>query len=1095
MKVKTSVSILINCFVLLGCQDNNSTQKGNTSVPEVVSKNQQSKNTVMLGGSKLNSVASNDSGSILGFEDLKIGMGFSPATGQVYRASEPDLTKFIYAPGNSSDPKLAITGCEGMAFKIRASEFAEIKSTSDASIFSSQTGAGVSYGFAKIKASVQADTTHTNEKGDASITKDAGASVACSLYSPVDGPGQDSKTLQENMASAVSNANSSVSYVIQKIRNSKTNSERKKNIAEFYAAFGTHVVSGVRLGEIATSGAVLTQNTSRQTDELKVGISVSTTLPFNLGDAEHSDTIGNASAVDSKAWNASIYNASFPKGTDLEIAVSNILTELNNWKKEGGLIDFTKLKPDPVKIEAFKAPDLSNITIDKETKEAIKLAKTNYKKLSMDLPIFKDQLQVVTKTTPKSTLELYLAKKTTLLDDDAKIEHRYLSSAEQKSYARLEPLLNSIRNVAINISSAAETAKSVDLAFNGSDEKIEKIVINQEEEEREALARQEFKKRYPTLEYYARKIFADGNVGHLEGADYPAWKANMLDHEMRDLWKTKVADPYREQGGGEDIEDIEDEVRRGITDPQLVRMINNGLLKSSLENEEKSNPYKGKLILDFNLVPWDKVYPELSQTTILDDSIDEDINIVQLKVQQYLKIHKYLSEVSRFDDGLTSMLANEDNSSGAFKTISNIMKSINDINSSSITSGNQTIAFKANGINHSFNLGSVNETGDLLSFIDKIEKNSIMYSSGWAKIVERLMDADIIGRYGSLAGLKPANVDGFHFIPGGGTKVSDNPSNLVERILDQVLSTTSFNGEPLSKHGIYTVNMPDAHFKSEFNSLDEFKKTMVSTNKLRNYTTPTSLLFDIPADGKNFDITGIMPLVTAKAKMDGDRIENIAVIDNLGNIWGGNVTQKTGKTVINDKTILYNLDLSKNLTGDDDFPAFTLTPVSVYTYSAIRSGWTMNIRNLLEKDENIYLGVPVTNDLSGIYQKWNNNEFVTKNNLVDLCHSTGDFVFKSYFEIFINQANAFYLSGVSSPKGADKYFCNGTVVASSVNGNRTRYTFNNGGPGPLYFNADLGNAYDIIISPVNLTLIHALANQLEKDPNRRPYLPEYSLFD
>lgn len=110
---------------------------------------------------KLQSTDTNLDNLIIGFDNISIGTGIDPITGDIFNSSKPmKESSFFYYDGDGSADSMAKSSnyirplnlCNDFTLVASAKEFGKVTSYSTDSIFSGDVNLGINYGLAKIKA-------------------------------------------------------------------------------------------------------------------------------------------------------------------------------------------------------------------------------------------------------------------------------------------------------------------------------------------------------------------------------------------------------------------------------------------------------------------------------------------------------------------------------------------------------------------------------------------------------------------------------------------------------------------------------------------------------------------------------------------------------------------------------------------------------------------------------------------------------------------------------------------------------------------------------------------------------------------------------
>lgn len=1130
MKTKLSC-IMVTGMLATGCNNGTLSSASDTKNQE---NNFQPKNLTLLTTNSNQIVGG--SGTPLGFKELQVGMGYDPSSDKVYPGGAPKLSKFAYAAADGSIEK-ALLGCNTYEFHSRASEFADLKSTSSKSIFSGEVGLGVNYGLAKLAVAAKYGQQDSTLDGSASIQRQIGANTSCKIYTLIDG--QTGSEYADRVSQAMLNGNEIMRQILSEIRNSNNYDERATLIKKFYEHFGTHMISGLTLGEMAITSLSMTQRISETEAQKSGSAAVEFSVPFVS--AKAGAEFATASKFDAKNWNVQIYEDFIPGDTKLKEEIIRLKEELDNAKKSG-VIDFSTLTPKPVEIkEPVHQPDLSKYRIEAEdlktasnVRKAVNLA---YQKVAT----IKNMISKISQGKMAANKVYYSAMVDPLkiLNENNIIiisDADYLSSADNKKYEI------SIAPYADEWSALSELiVKAVDEKDKSNFDIIEKEILGifkladnsqhdaqteTNSEESTIQANNKFRTNYPTLAaYLEKKYYADVKTRSEycpagDDCSYELWYKTILSTHGEQLKKLQTE--YENQLNAKQLL-AGNNVAIHKNRSQLVvnRKNYNSLLSSSLSSTDitaEEAIYKDRIITDFNLVAWSNIFPELLNNYTVKDLSEQAENAIKKSIKPYYLAFGYLQFAKHYDPILANLYAKE----VIYKTnLDNIKRAVDSAGNSHMIN----VLNKEGKLEKSYNMDSIDDMAKLSELIDELINKSTMFNSQWGLAVQGLMNNGIISRFGSLAGVSPTFPQQ---LPGFGWMID---STKIESLPTPELLKTSKEKSPLAlalelvsnyyHKTVGTENKLNRLFLYNSGALpyyedNSFKNRMVSNG----LPVPMSLLENIPENNKVTRMLGIVPLVTSFTRIDGSKITRLSIVDSSGHIWSMGDNDNFNKITQNSNT--YSIDLSKNVNPsflDEDsklFPAFQLTPDNGGKIQEIRWGF--------------YKGNSPLNVVNKIFLSGLPTSIFASDN--DSSSPQGDIVYQSKYasgvqSLTIFNKHSYYLppSGSDEFIKNDSYFTSNLAVFSDPLNNygypySALYSYVAGvyssttlligagyGLGLGYYwehNKQCENdkfcrnningslvSYNLIITPVNNNIMNVLVDELPKTPQKLPLFPMY----
>ncbi len=881
---------------------------------------------------------------------VRIGYGYDPLT-----------RKVLSIPMNSEDFAYSLGGKDKSPFEIPsacvmvnyADELGKVSSTSNATLLNVDLKGAVNVGFAKANLAASFNRETLDDSNHLSISKLFGAAVRCQVDTNVapDLVGDKSDNYQY-MQEALMKSAPGLANSITEIRSAKTLAARQAAIKSFYEKYGTYMVSGITLGEVAVRKINMTQ--TMNTSETKIAGAVAANYSSPFSSVEASAKYGNNSKIDTKSWELGIKEGFFPADNKLDTVINRLQTEFDNMKKEG-VIDFTKLKPDPVDKPVIKTPEIPAVDLDKDLKANYAKATTNYKVIvelvdsiqstMADIGTSKDEkilhysllkddiTNVIETNTELNTEQLayltstnynnYISKYAALLGKWksyklASIYAQLITALESDNQTTIASLEAKVRAITQDADSAQGKDKAAAEEQKQKDEQAEKdkkangITLSKYIETKFVAEYRSadtiFANKYDDAKNSADKedVLHDWMGAKLANGE--ATSKAFLDKKL--VWTKEWSEKY---GSAPQIPlyvpKSEADQYLHAHKPSAKAMLNTG-------NDE--GLYKDKGVLDFKVTAWAKIFPELTQTFGVDDEAELNENLVMSGVKEYIKYYLYLSQMSALDGSLESMRYQEE---GIYKKLNRLQSDLND----ALDNAKDSVIF----MGETYALDQDSRVNDLIQKINEVKSGSVMLKSEWYKAAKELFTRGLIGQYGSFLGVKPEYPDKM-----SGFGLLTQPLNKIPTVAEMDAKDTS---NIYNSSGVRIFLQKIANKFSKGNALSGIFETVRTTKNLElndpeykdNYMFDSMhnvgqlALNDVP-QGTPTNLGGVMPVVLGATKFSSGVISNLGLVDSSGHIIGANAGTTSLGDTYNTNTVTYSLDLNNNI-GNSQNPAYTLS--------------------------------------------------------------------------------------------------------------------------------------------------------------------------
>lgn len=955
MKLKRLNLILLSAIALSACNGGSGSLETNSNLQK--ESEELVPNPRIVGNSlRAKLTAGNDDPEFLDVnKGVRIGYGYDPLT-----------RKVLSIPMNSEDFAYSLGGKDKSPFEIPsacvmvnyADELGKVSSTSNATLLNADLKGAVNVGFAKANLAASFNRETLDDSNHLSISKLFGAAVRCQVDTNVapDLVGDKSDNYQY-MQEALMKSAPGLANSITEIRSAKTLAARQAAIKSFYEKYGTYMVSGITLGEVAVRKINMTQ--TMNTSETKIAGAVAANYSSPFSSVEASAKYGNNSKIDTKSWELGIKEGFFPADNKLDTVINRLQTEFDNMKKEG-VIDFTKLKPDPVDKPVIKTPEIPAVDLDKDLKANYAKATTNYKVIvelvdsiqstMADIGTSKDEkilhysllkddiTNVIETNTELNTEQLayltstnynnYISKYATLLGKWksyklASICAQLITALESDNQTTIASLEAKVRAITQDADSAQGKDKAAAEEQKQKDEQAEKdkkangITLSKYIETKFVAEYRSadtiFANKYDDAKNSADKedVLHDWMGAKLANGE--ATSKAFLDKKL--VWTKEWSEKY---GSAPQIPLY---VPKSEADQYLHA--NKPSAKAMLNTGNDEGLYKDKGVLDFKVTAWAKIFPELTQTFGVDDEAELNENLVMSGVKEYIKYYLYLSQMSALDGSLESMRYQEE---GIYKKLNRLQSDLND----ALDNAKDSVIF----MGETYALDQDSRVNDLIQKINEVKSGSVMLKSEWYKASKELFNRDLIGQYGSFLGVKPEypnKMSGFGLLTQPLNKIPTvaemdakaeiNPYKSGVRVIFQRLSNLLLNNaKELSMKELSGVLEVKKSAKNLSVDDPEYKDNYMFDSM---HNVGQLALNDVP-QGTPTNLGGVMPVVLGATKFSSGVISNLGLVDSSGHIIGANAGSTNIGDSYNSATLSYNLNLNTNI-GNDRNPTYELT--------------------------------------------------------------------------------------------------------------------------------------------------------------------------
>ena len=944
------------------------------------------------------------------YDDVKIGYGYNPQTGELYHTSKPILSSLGYAadPDKESSSLIRpIDACpKGFEEHDFGQDFGNITFSDLDSVWDGNAGVGVNYGLAKIKVAAAYNNQQTTNKGEMAHDKYFGGKMSCWIRSFADLGSKKNPTIYKaldasHFADALKNSNYDIRSSIGDIRKAQATGDQKatnESIRKFYENFGTYMVSAVEISEFATMRLTMKENTTDTTSKWGVSAAANFAYPGVTVDAGMSHA--HADKISTKNWEITTDKRVVPMGSAMDGTIDKMMSYVAS-AIGGGIINFSNLTHDSASATKPDKPTLPTIdataTAEYETKKTFDNLLTNYNDLiKINAKDVKDKKTV---KTLKDSIEITLGAKKNV---DNKIAG--LNSDQNKKYAEeIIPYLSAIEDHEL-------LKKASDYVSAQNADKLKLVVEAQalvkdgangatdarKDQSAKILA---FQTKYPALSTYLKDVYTNSDVKYggseivanieainrqtitsvdkwmeyLEGANN-----NLKGQEIKTALKKNYIDILQ----GNKVLTLSSKLKNNAV-PKLLE-------KPILTNDSDDTAlYGNRPITDFNIVPWSVVFPELLGTYALDDSQNTISLTIRNKIDTYMRKYRYLQVVASVTNDAELDAAASYEKNNTHDELAKLSKQLVELDTSDktmLTLNEIDYDMKIESQQNAFYTKLNEMTGSESTSTTTFSVNPSNNLSTWNKIVNKLMDRNLIGQYAAIPAIQPNqnqdNLTGNYYLFNGSgeqplpTYTSDQWTGFkdrVKRIILQIVWNEIYNKKGQAGNtqpippGVLSYNTDSTVQKDGFviNVKDNYNTDKTASSI--DYATGDALgkiANNTNASMQNpYHVLGYLPIVTTKTTQNESEIDGIGLLSSTGRIIGSgaNITNAGQEWKMSADSSTYNLDLK----GGDANHIYQLAingETFDKSYPVVEFHWQLENRPeaVGVKEDGIYIGFKQT---------------------------------------------------------------------------------------------------------------------------------------
>ena len=751
--------------------------------------------------------------------ELELGYGFDPKTETIKVPQGYDASRLLEVSLSPNLEPSSIIIDEGSEY----TDFAKYSGGSDSSSTQNKmewkAGVGMNYGLysASLKAgyAAQEDTANSSLM----IKKNAGIVNQRRQHLLIDGKSTytTTPTRTASIGNALMGGVGGLRFYIEAIRLQTDPVVRQRAIQRFYNEMGTHVISSVTRAYVGYHKVSLTHKMDSGQSSTTKGGEFALSSPFANGSASYSDT--SAKAFKKTEWDFNSRTKTVPANATLLASLNSVYDamdkEMLNYET---VIDIGNLNQ---AIDQSKLPvlDFSSMKVEKSTDEIDKI--NQQKSLGKQMAEELLSLGRITAMIKAKITERDLAK-----DNPAK-EKELNQEIEQAAVADSAPLILSLTkfmpgNAFGELNLVLEQRKTLTaarilqetLALN----KVASLASIQLAEQKLAAADIQAQEAHQKAQEQATaSVFSAWlkNVKYVEvnpmlvskKMEFSAWFKTLTSSTI--ICYHREWDAYvRALGLTEFNPDGEKKNNFSLTlsTPALkvvdsrsngAKQLKSAMLanKSRLLNEDEM----GKpVVVDFNIVPWSAIFPELLETSVDDLPMAIQAKMIQ-EINEVLEDRSYLRLVSQLDQlssELNSLYFSDKDMEGALLNLLAGLK----------VAQYDTNIVRYNG--KAYNLATSEGVGGITAVLDGVRQSSNMLKSNWYKTVLSLKNNGLLSPLGMLMATGKESK----------TKLS-------------IYAETEFYGNQKPQDPIYTVSNDNSSNSSSKNAGQQLARNLLNKAK------------------------------------------------------------------------------------------------------------------------------------------------------------------------------------------------------------------------------------------------------------------------
>ena len=634
------------------------------------------------------------------------------------------------------DTKMLIDGKPG--FKTGSSTYEDFakfhagkSSEQSASKWEAHGGASVSYGLVRASAKYSHEEQNAQAQDTGTITKTVGMVRKRSYYLPYDyGEGDNNETARSKSAELVLAGSEAVSEWIQQIRAAEGN-DKIGLINGFYKEYGTHVVSSVTKGYIGYFNMFLKFTGSQK--KSSTGNAGSASVGYvGLTSVEGGFSMADSDSFSTESWEYESQTYAHPDSTETLNSLKAIKGEVDATVQAAqDKFNFGNVKIDASELNYPTLPDAPKIP--EADKEASKELATTKKQMKKDLGTLKTKTsdyQKLQKSDPEGNKQKMLE----IVKEMSAILEKFDTYGDYSSFSLSD-------DEAATVKSARAICDGADLSPTELQNKLDQIEKEKQEQKEQ---REKEKEDQVLFSAWLKKYHQENYANEGWSASFSNWFDTLTAADIakyKDMWKKEV-----------DLTRISSELKAPQMKKNVAGKKQAHLLKSAEEENKDVNPFTELATLDYNIVPWSEIFPELN-FRLSDNSMD------LIKIKLYEQLNDYLGDLEylnlvceKLNDtaDLTDLLYQDEEKTTEIK---GLYDNLVDTEAKDLSSNNEKVTISFNG--KDYDISDSDSLSSLTKAIDTLTNATAMKKSAWYGVVKRLKAEGLLHPCGVMLAARP----------------------------------------------------------------------------------------------------------------------------------------------------------------------------------------------------------------------------------------------------------------------------------------------------------------------------------------------------
>ena len=713
----------------------------------------------------------------LPLDRVELGWGYDPATNSVLPINLIEPSKLFAKDGSFE----VITEASQYNDYSTYSQDISISTGQNSQTFDGGIGAGFGMYSGSLKAAYA--SAQSSSTGSLVINKAVGLAGTVRTHFPL-----DYKKLTDvekvNVGYAIyQNAGDSFQNILNEVRNAPNDMARAMAILAFYQNYGTHFVSSVTKGYMGVINVQLKQTANQEISDKKGSVAGAFSSPFIKAEANYSQS--SASAFEKSNWEYSAKTFTTPDDSNINTSLTNLMSTLTTEiAAQEGKLSFDKLKQAQSDLaREIKLPDLRdlNVNVDKSAQDQAKKNKALASLAENDLnSINKLRVGIVALVEKRDATVDVEQRKTITSSIKAQLEPNSNFVSKLKKF----DLDSEYSTVILTLPQKAVLAQAQqlydDLSFSidsPSEDILNAQKLIQQAEESRNLAEQAAKERQNKIQ--AHKVSFQ----------------NWLEEVVFKSSQTGVS--YKEWFDGLSLQQLQEygvQFQKYLVKEGYAPAVPEVMLKSI--HNHKQNTHKANLLknddtllpatLDFDIVPWAIIYPELNSSSEFISGASDLIKIKILKnLNRIVDMRSYLLLCANNTNSATLNRVYTNDTISGFKAIINLV--------SSFDFASNKVKFK--GAN--YDISDPQELSQLEARINETITNLSMVKDipNWYKVTDKLLSSGLIAPQGIAIGAQRVDRPEFARILDANNKVApvDMTSTIGQQLASIIGVTKNYN--------------------------------------------------------------------------------------------------------------------------------------------------------------------------------------------------------------------------------------------------------------------------------------------------------------